>query len=124
MRREPDPCLVPVQPLAEALAVFLDDWNIHHPQIAGQWGLDPDAPIPLRGTEWLATEADIDEELVRAIRRRHVSVVEFFVFDSLCAAMGCPQLVHDRRVVVLANPRVAEERRVDCCGGSRVAMAS
>ncbi len=119
MQRDSDPCLVKAQPLAEALVAFLETWNLHHPQIAGQWGLDPNAPIPLRGTEWLATETGLDEELIRSVRRRKVLVVELVVFDLLTTAMGCPELIHDRRVQVLTNPRVAAERQVDCCGGSR-----
>jgi len=107
--REPDPCLVVVEPLAEAIGSFLDDWNLNHPQIAGQWGLDPDAPIPLRGTEWLAENADVDEELVRAIRRRSVRMVELCVFDRLCAAMDCPQLFHDPRVTITDRSAVLED---------------
>lgn len=104
----PDPYLVKVEPLAEALCMFLDDWNVNHPQIAGQWGLDPDAPIPLRGTEWVADEAGVDEDLVRAIRRRTVVVIELGVFDRLCAAIDCPQLNHDPRAAVIRNPRVPQ----------------
>jgi len=124
LKREPDPCLVAVEPLAEALASFLETWNLRHPQIAGQWGLDPNAPIPLRGTEWLASEADVDEELVRSIRRRTVAVVELGVFDRLTTAMDCPQLIHDRRVSIMHNPGSSAKRRDDCCGGSRVAVAT
>lgn len=110
LEREPDPCLVVVEPLAEALASFLDDWNLNHPQIAGQWGLDPNAPIPLRGTEWLAENADVDEDLVRSIRRRAVAVVELGVFDRLIAAMDCPQLMHDPRVTIMDRSERLEER--------------
>lgn len=101
MERELDPDLVVVEPLAEAVASFLEHWNLNHPQIAGQWGLDPNAPIPLRGTEWLAIEADVDEDLVRAIRRRTVNAVELGVFDRLITAMDCPELMHDRSVTII-----------------------
>jgi hypothetical protein len=118
---ERDPDFVVVEPLAEAIASFLENWNLNHPQIAGQWGLDPDAPIPLRGTEWLAIEADLDEDLVRAIRRRTVNSIELGVFDRLITAMDCPELIHDRRVTIihlspaqldkLERERAEEDRR-------------
>lgn len=109
LEREPDPFLVSVDPLAEALALFLDRWNLNHPQIAGQWGLDPNAPIPLRGTEWLAENADVDEDLVRSIRRRGVRVVELGVFDRLTTAMDCPQLMQDPRVTITDRSAMLEE---------------
>lgn len=109
MEREPDPYVVVVEPLAEALAAFLDDWNLNHPQIAGQWGLDPNAPIPLRGTEWLAENSDVDEDTIRAIRRCSVRTVELGVFDRLVVAMDCPQLMQDPRVTITDRSAVIEE---------------
>jgi hypothetical protein len=121
LHRASDHCLVPLQPLAEALVAFLETWNLRHPQIAGQWGLDPDAPIPLRGTEWLTVETGLDEDLIRTVKRRKIRVVELVVFDLLTTAMDCPELIHDPRVQVLANPRVAHA--AGCCGGSTAVVA-
>lgn len=96
--------------LAEVIAAFIEDWNVHHPQIAGQWGLDPDAPIPLRGTEWLAIETGLPEKYIQAIRRGHVTVVELVVFDRLSAALDAPDLIHDQRVhIMLARERTLAE---------------
>jgi hypothetical protein len=108
-RRKRDPVLVAAELLVEAIARFLDDWNLHHPQLAGQWGLDPDAPIPLRGTAWLAIESGLDEEFVREIRRGHIKIVELIVFDRLCTAMDCPELIHDRRVNVIYRSSLTDD---------------